>query len=190
VNELLEQYLKDSIRQFRSLKWQAEKAIAQIDDDDLLTLLGPESNSIALIMKHLAGNLRSRWTDFLNSDGEKPDRNRDSEFVMEDGETKETLWPHWEQGWQCLFSALEPLKAEDLGRTIFIRGEPHTVLEAINRQLTHYAGHVGQLIFLARHFAADQWQSLSIPRGQSAQFNTGSQKKRGQAWQSAAEPEK
>ena len=164
-------YFEDALRQFRRLKSLAEKAIAQVTDAELFTALDPESNSIAAIMKHINGNQRSRWTDFLTSDGEKPDRNRDSEFEISGHETRESLLKRWEEGWNCLFSALEPLEAEDLMQTVTIRGEPHTVVEAINRQLTHYGEHTGQIVLLAKHFRAGQWKSLSIPRGKSAEFN-------------------
>ncbi|HWQ35111.1 MAG TPA: DUF1572 family protein [Blastocatellia bacterium] len=182
-NHPLALYLNDSRRQFRALKKQAEKALAQVSDADWFTAIDAESNSLAVIIKHIAGNLRSRWTDIFTTDGEKPDRNRDSEFVIEEGETKEVIQQKWEDGWAILFATLDSLTADDLGRTILIRNEPHSVIEAINRQLTHYAGHVGQIVFLARHLAADHWQSLSIPRGQSAQFNAGAHPKRGEIWQ-------
>ena len=164
-------YLQDAIRQFRRLKSQAEKAIAQVSDQDLFTAIDQESNSIAVIMKHINGNQRSRWTDFLTSDGEKPDRNRDSEFEAAGDETRESLLKRSEGGWNCMFNALEPLRAEDLMRTVTIRGKAHSVVEAINRQLTHYGEHTGQIVFLAKHFRARQWKSLSIPRGKSAEFN-------------------
>jgi hypothetical protein len=186
---LPEAYIKDALRHFRSLKWLAEAAAAQVSDDDLFVTLDSESNSIAHIMKHLAGNMRSRWTDFLTTDGEKPDRNRDSEFLIEQADTKERLFAFWESGWQCLLSAIDPLEPGDLGKTVFIRGEPHMVLEAINRQLSHYSYHVGQIVFLAKHFASDRWESLSVPRGKSQELNVSDKKnKRGKAWQSA-EPE-
>ena len=170
-NNLGRHYFEDALRQFRRLKSLAEKAIAQVTDAELFTALDPESNSIAAIMKHINGNQRSRWTDFLTSDGEKPDRNRDSEFEISGHETRESLLKRWEEGWNCLFSALEPLEAEGLMRTVTIRGKPHTVVEAINRQLTHYGEHTGQIVLLAKHFRAAQWKSLSIPRGKSAEFN-------------------
>jgi hypothetical protein len=185
---LPEHYLKDAIHQFRSLKRLADKAVAQVTDEELFTALDAESNSLAVIMKHLAGNMRSRWTDFLTSDGEKPDRHRDAEFVIEAGETKEHLLGRWEDGWRCLFEALAPLTPEDLSRSVLIRGEPHSVVEAINRQLTHYALHVGQIIFLAKHLAAGRWQSLSIPRGRSEEFNAKEGKKRGEVWHSTEDP--
>ena len=170
-NELGTHYLQDSIRQFRRLKALAEKAIAQVTDPQLFQAIDPQSNSIAAIMKHVNGNQRSRWTDFLTSDGEKSDRKRDTEFEVAGSETREELMRRWEDGWARLFTALEPLKAEDLMRAVTIRGEPHTVIQAINRQLTHYGEHAGQIVFLAKHLCAGRWKSLSIPRGQSEDFN-------------------
>jgi hypothetical protein len=165
------QYLDDCLLQLRKLKTQAEKAIAQIKPDQLFAAPDPESNSIAIIMKHMAGNMRSRWTDFLTSDGEKPDRNRDSEFETTATDTRERIFAAWEDGWDRLFRALSSLKPDDLGKTVAIRGEPHSVLEAINRQLTHYAAHVGQIVFVAKHYAGPQWQSLSIPKGKSKEVD-------------------
>jgi uncharacterized protein DUF1572 len=164
-------YLQESIQQFRRLKELADKAIAQIDPGAVFATLDAESNSIAIIMKHMAGNMRSRWTDLFVSDGEKPDRHRDSEFVIEPENTQVALLDGWEAGWRCLFDALAALTAEDLTRAISIRGESHSVIQAINRQLTHYAYHVGQIVLLAKHFAGGGWQSLSIPRGRSEEFN-------------------
>ena len=161
---LPEQYLEETIRQLRKLKDLADKAMAQIRDENWFTTLDGESNSIAVIVKHMAGNMRSRWTDFLTSDGEKPDRKRDLEFEIEVRDSKESLLKRWEIGWRCLFDAFTPLKAEDLGKTVSIRGEHHSVIQAINRQLSHYAYHVGQIVFLAKHFAGARWQSLSVPR--------------------------
>jgi uncharacterized protein DUF1572 len=166
-------YLQESIQQFRRLKELADKAIAQIDPGVVFATLDADSNSIATIMKHMAGNMRSRWTGFFTSDGEKPDRHRDSEFIIERDTTQAALFDGWEAGWRCLFDALAALTAEDLSRTVFIRGEPHSVIQAINRQLTHYAYHVGQIVLLAKHFAAGRWRSLSIPRGRSEEFNAG-----------------
>jgi hypothetical protein len=148
----------------------AEDAMAQVTDAQLFAALDPESNSIAIIVKHMAGNMRSRWTDFLASDGEKPDRDRDSEFV-DAPTTRNELMKLWEAGWNCVFTALEPLSDEDLGRRITIRGEAHSVMQAIHRQVAHYAGHVGQIVLLAKHFQQGQWRSLSIPRGKSAEVN-------------------
>ena len=163
-------YLADSLHVLRHYKNLAEKAIAQVTDEQLSAVLDDEMNSIATIVKHMAGNMRSRWRDFLTTDGEKADRNRDSEFV-EPPTTREAVMQTWEEGWNYVFSALEPLTDEDLGRTVTIRGEPHSVMQAINRQLAHYAHHCGQIVLLAKHFAHDRWQSLSIPRRQSAEFN-------------------
>lgn len=168
-----EPYLADALRQLHKLKGQADRALAQVPDDRLFTALDAESNSIALIMKHLSGNMRSRWTDFLTTDGEKPDRERDAEFELAAEDTRAALFERWEDGWRRCFAAIEPLAAADLSRTVTIRGEPHTVLEAINRQLVHYAQHVGQIVFLAKHFAGPWWQTLSIPRGKSREFDVG-----------------
>jgi Protein of unknown function (DUF1572) len=163
-------YVQDAIALFRQYKKLAEGAMAQVADNDLFAVLDPEMNSIAVIAKHMAGNMRSRWTDFLTSDGEKPDRNRDSEFV-EPPATRKALIEVWEDGWRRVFDALEPLSDADLARTITIRGEPHSVMQAINRQVGHYAMHCGQIILLAKHFAGAEWKSLSVPRGRSAEFN-------------------
>jgi hypothetical protein len=164
-------YLDDSLRQLRTLKHQADGALAQIDDAQLFGSLDPESNSIAIIMKHMAGNMRSRWTDFLTSDGEKPDRDRDSEFEITDGDTAAQVKAAWERGWALLLNTIAALTPQDLEKTIRIRGEAHSVVEAINRQATHYAAHVGQIVLLAKHAAGPRWQSLSIPRGQSRTFD-------------------
>lgn len=166
----LSNYLADSIKLFGNYKKLAENAIAQIGDDNFFRLPDERSNSIAIIVKHMAGNMRSRWRDFLTSDGEKPDRNRDYEFILVDEDTRENLMIAWENGWKTLFDALTPLKPDDLSHTVLIRNEPHTVIEAINRQLTHYAYHVGQIVYLARHWSED-WESLSIPKGKSNEFN-------------------
>lgn len=166
-----ELYLRDVILQLRKYKEMADKALAQTSDEHFFATIDDENNSIALNLKHTAGNMRSRWTDFLASDGEKADRRRDSEFIIEHGDTREHVAALWEDGWRRTFAAIEPLTAADLLRVVTIRGEPHTVLEAINRQLTHYSYHVGQIVLLARHYAGDAWQSLSIPRGRSADFD-------------------
>jgi uncharacterized damage-inducible protein DinB len=163
-------YLEDSLTLFRYYKILSERAMAQVTDEQLAAVLDAEMNSIAQIVKHMAGNMRSRWTDFLTSDGEKPDRNRDSEFT-DPPATRQALLALWEQGWQYLFSALESLSEQDLGRTVTIRGEAHSVMQAINRQMAHYSYHCGQIVFLAKHFKHAEWQSLSVPRGQSAGFN-------------------
>ena len=171
MTELAQHYLTDALQTFRDYKTLAERAFAQISDEDFFKTIDPESNSIAVNMKHLAGNMLSRWTDFLTSDGEKPERNRDLEFVMLPKTTKDDMIAYWEQGWKCVFDAVEPLKPEDLMRTITIRGQDHTVIQAINRQLAHYAYHVGQIVYLAKHFKSSEWQSLSVPRNRSAEFN-------------------
>jgi hypothetical protein len=160
-------YLDDTLRQLRQLKTQAEKAVAQVDDEQLVAVLDPEANSVAVIMKHIAGNMRSRWTDFLTSDGEKPDRDRDSEFELGARETRARVLAVWEEGWTRLFDAIGSLSAEDLAKTVRIRGEAHSVVEAINRQTSHYAAHVGQIVLLAKHYAGPRWQTLSIPKAKS-----------------------
>jgi hypothetical protein len=162
--------LADSLSLFRYYKNLAEGAMAQAADEQLTATLDGEMNSIAQIVKHMAGNMRSRWTDFLHTDGEKPDRNRDCEFV-DAPPTREALVALWEGGWQCVFSALEPLAEDDLARTVLIRSEAHSVMQAVNRQVAHYGYHCGQIVLLAKHFAADRWKSLSVPRNQSAEFN-------------------
>ena len=170
-DELAANYLEDSLATFRTYKKLADKALLQLKDEEFFVTLDQEGNSVAVIMKHIAGNMLSRWTDFLTTDGEKPDRNRDLEFVIAPDTSKDNLVAYWEQGWQCLFGALEPLQAEDMERPVFIRAQEHTVVQAINRQMTHYAYHVGQIVFLAKHFRSDAWNSLSIPRNRSAEFN-------------------
>jgi hypothetical protein len=168
--EFTTSYITDAVSLFRHHKRLAERAMEQVSDEQLFTVLDPEANSIAVIMKHMTGNMLSRWTDFLTSDGEKPGRNRDGEFV-DPPATRAALLAEWENGWACLFAAIEPLTDVDLGRTITIRGEAHSVMQAINRQLAHYPYHVGQIVLLTKHFASDHWQSLSVPRNQSAEFN-------------------
>ena len=163
-------YVEDSLALLVYSKQTAERAMAQVADEHLFATLDPESNSIAIIVKHMTGNMRSRWTDFLTSDGEKPDRDRDSEFE-EPPATREAVLAAWEAGWSCVFSALQALTDGDLTRTVTIRGEPHSVLQAINRQVAHYSLHIGQIILLAKHFAGDRWQSLTIPRRASADYN-------------------
>lgn len=170
-------YLESALREFRRYKSLADRAMAQIDDDVFFAMLDPEANSIAVLVKHMAGNMRSRWRDFLTSDGEKPDRDRDSEFIITPEDTRPNLMARWEEGWRMLFAALEPLAGTDLMRTVAIRGEPHTIFDATNRQVAHYAYHVGQIVFLAKHARSREWQSLSILRGQSAQYNTAMQAK-------------
>ena len=164
-------YLEDSVSLFRHYKKLAEGAMEQVSDDELFQALDEEMNSIAIIAKHMAGNMRSRWTDFLTSDGEKPNRNRDSEFV-EPPSTRTGLTKIWNDGWDHVFEALEPLSDADMERKITIRGEPHSVMQAINRQIAHYAYHVGQIVFLAKHFKGDAWKSLSVPKNKSGEFNS------------------
>jgi len=160
-------YLDDSRKAMRAYKKLAEKALDQLTADDYFVTLDEESNSVAVVMKHMAGNMFSRWTDFLTTDGEKPNRNRDYEFVILPATTKDELRDYWERGWQCVFDALDPLQIEDLEKRVYIRGEEHTVVQAINRQLMHYAYHIGQIVFLAKHFRSAAWQSLSIPRNRA-----------------------
>jgi hypothetical protein len=160
-------YLEDVRLQFRKMKTLAEDAVAQAQDDELVRRLDPEANSIALIMRHMAGNLRSRFTDFLTTDGEKPNRNRDGEFEESGEMTRRTILDDWESGWRVLFGALGTLTADDLLREVFIRGERHTVMQALDRQLTHHSYHVGQIVFLAKHLRSAEWRSLSIPRKRS-----------------------
>jgi hypothetical protein len=164
-------YLADALQTFRDQKKLAERAFEQTSDEDFLATLDTESNSIAVIIKHMAGNMLSRWTDFLITDGEKPERNRDIEFVMLPGTTKDDMIAYWDRGWKSVFDAVEPLQPEDLMRTIRIRGQDHTVVQAINRQIAHYGYHVGQIVYLAKHFKSSEWQSLSVPRNRSAEFN-------------------
>lgn len=164
---IIQNYLDDSRKAMRAYKKLAEKALDQLKDDEYFITLDEESNSVAVVMKHMAGNMFSRWTDFLTTDGEKPNRNRDYEFVIVPETTKDDLRDYWERGWQCVFDALDPLQIEDLEKTVYIRGEEHTVVMAINRQLMHYAYHIGQIVFLAKHFRASDWSSLSIPRNRS-----------------------
>jgi uncharacterized damage-inducible protein DinB len=163
-------YLKDSIDLFRYYKKLGDRAMAQCPDEGLFATLDAESNSIAIVVKHMAGNMRSRWTNFLTTDGEKPDRNRDTEFE-EPPAARAELMELWERGWKYLFDALEPLTDGDASRTVTIRTEPHSVMQAINRQVAHYSYHVGQIVYLARHFTGNKWQSLTIPKKKSGEFN-------------------
>jgi len=172
-----QEYLKDVAERFHQFKDQADRAIAQASDDDLFRTLDPESNSIAVLMRHLAGNMRSRWVQFLTSDGEKPDRHRDQEFQIPAETTPEALHADWESGWKCLFDELSTLTPADLEKTVLTRHEPTSALSAINRQLGHAALHIGQMIMLAKHFRSGAWQTLTIPRGQSEAFNEQMRKK-------------
>ena len=166
-------FLQDSLLLFRQYKGMAEKALSQLPNPDRDFFYTPdkESNSIAIIMKHMAGNMRSRWRDFLTSDGEKPDRMRDTEFLLERNEDRAAIMRLWDEGWAIMFAALEPLSAADMTRTVLIRHQPHTVVQAINRQLTHYAYHIGQIVFLAKHIGQENFKSLTVPRGMSEQVN-------------------
>jgi Protein of unknown function (DUF1572) len=163
-------YLEEARRQMRGQKRMGEGAMAQLGDDEFFLTLDPESNSVAILVKHLAGNMRSRFTDFLMSDGEKPDRFRDREFEVSGTTTRAEVMRWWEDGWSCVLGAIETLKPEDVSRTVTIRGEPHTVLQAINRQIAHYAAHIGQIVFLAKHLRSSKWKTLTIPRGKSEEF--------------------
>lgn len=167
-------YLQDAVAAMQKYKALAEGAAAQVSDDQFFVVLDREANSIALLMRHLAGNMRSRWTDFLTTDGEKPDRARDREFEVPPGTSRAEVVRSWEDGWARAFQALASLQPDDLLRTVYIRSEPHTVLKAINRQLTHSSYHVGQIVLLAKHFAGGEWRTLSIPRGKSEEYNPGS----------------
>ena len=164
-------YLKDLPDQLRKLKALADRAVAQVRDEDLTAVLDPESNSLAHLLQHMGGNLLSRFTDFLTSDGEKPDRDRDSEFELKPETTRADLLARWEEGFRVLFAALDELTEDDLTKTVLIRAEPHTVVRALDRALTHTAYHVGQIVFLAKHLKSSDWKTLSIARGHSEDFN-------------------
>jgi uncharacterized damage-inducible protein DinB len=172
-HEFTTSYLRDSLSLFRYYKKLAERAMEQCPDEALFAQLDPESNSIAIIVKHMVGNMRSRWRNFLTTDGEKPDRNRDTEFE-DPPKSRDELMAMWGAGWKYVFDALEPLTDEDLARSITIRTEPHSVMQAINRQIAHYSHHVGQILFVAKHLTTaktGKWDSLSVPRNQSTQFS-------------------
>jgi uncharacterized damage-inducible protein DinB len=168
--EFTTSYLKDSVELLRYYKRLAERAIEQAPDEALVATPDAESNSIATIVKHMTGNMRSRWTDFLTTDGEKPDRNRDTEFETPP-KTRAEIMALWESNWKLVFDALTPLTEADLGRSVPIRREAHSVMQAINRQVGHYAYHVGQIVYLAKHFAGSKWNTVSVPRRKSAEFN-------------------
>ena len=168
--EFTQSCLADAISLFRYYKKLGDGALAQLSDDQVFTALDPEMNSVAIIIKHLSGNMRSRWTGFPDADGESVARDRDAEFA-DPPARRADVSKLWEDGWRCVFDALEPLTDADLPRRVTIRGEAHSVMQAIHRQLAHYAYHVGQIVFLAKHLQQANWRSLSIPRGQSAQFN-------------------
>lgn len=170
-DELAKHYLETTIIEFRARKKLAERALEQLTEEEFFITLDPESNSVAVIIKHIAGNMRSRWMDFLTSDGEKPDRFRDQEFILDAGTTRQEVMEWWEQGWQYLFNALEPLQPEDVMRNVVIRQDPHTIVQAISRQTAHYSEHIGQIVFLAKHLKGINWKTASIPRGKSEEFN-------------------
>jgi hypothetical protein len=165
-------YLEEARRQMSGHKRMGEAAMSQLSDEDFFVRLDPEANSVAVLVKHLAGTMRSRFTDFLTSDGEKPDRFRDREFELTPATTRADVLKWWEEGWACVFAAIDPLQPEDVMRAVTIRGEPHTALQAINRQIAHYAQHIGQIVFLAKHLRSSEWKTLSIPRGKSEEYKT------------------
>ena len=164
-------YLEEALRQMRGQKQLAESALAQLTDQEMLRTIDAESNSVAIIVKHMVGNMRSRFTDFLTSDGEKPNRQRDTEFIIDSNTTRADVMRWWEEGWAIVFAAISSLKPEDVTRTVVIRNDPHTVLQAVNRQIAHYAQHIGQIVFLAKHLKGSEWKTLSVPRGKSEEFN-------------------
>jgi Protein of unknown function (DUF1572) len=170
-NTIAAAYLDEAFRAFRGYKRMADGALAQLSDQDFFYLPDPESNSVALIVKHIAGNLRSRWEDFLTTDGEKPDRNRDQEFILAEGDTRDELMRRWDRSWETVLNAVKSLKPEDFSRTVYIRGEPHTILQAANRSMLHIAYHVGQILYAGKHLRGAEWKTLSIPRGKSAEIN-------------------
>jgi len=169
-------YLDEVRRQFRGYKRLGEGAMSQLKDEELFATIDPESNSVAILVKHLSGNMRSRFTDLLTTDGEKPNRNRDQEFEITPETSRAEVMHWWEEGWERVFSTIASLKPNDLLHTVTVRGEPHTVLQAINRQLAHYSAHVAQIIFLAKHLRSSEWKTLSIPRGKSQEFSAMSRK--------------
>ncbi|MGB8061510.1 MAG: DUF1572 family protein [Candidatus Sulfotelmatobacter sp.] len=170
MNDAAAHYLEEARRQLRGHKRMGEGAMSQLKDEQFFIALDPEANSVAILVKHLAGNMHSRFTDFLTTDGEKPDRFRDREFELTSATTRADIMKCWEEGWACVFAAIEPLRPEDVMRTVTIRGEPHTVLQAVNRQIAHYAQHIGQIVFLAKHLRSSEWKTLSIPRGRSEEY--------------------
>ncbi|MGA2004237.1 MAG: DUF1572 family protein [Terriglobales bacterium] len=176
MSDLASSYLDEIRRQLRGHRRMAESAMEQLEDRDFFATIDPESNSVALLVKHVAGNARSRFTDFLTTDGEKPDRFRDREFELTGETAREEVMRWWEQGWSCVFAAIDELKPEDVLRTVTIRQEPHTVMQALNRALAHYAQHIGQIVFLAKHLRSAAWKTLSIPRGKSEDYKIGSPK--------------
>lgn len=174
MSDVATHYLEEARRQFRGHKRMGERAMEQLRSEDFFATIDPESNSVAVLVKHLAGNMRSRFTDFLTADGEKPDRFRDQEFELNPATARADVMKWWEDGWGVVLATIESLKPEDVMRTVTIRGEPHTALQAINRQIAHYAQHTGQIVFLAKHLRSGEWKTLSIPRGKSEDFKTAS----------------
>jgi hypothetical protein len=170
IENIIRNFHSDAVQSFRNYKKLAERAIGQVSDEEFFATIDDEANSIAIVVKHIAGNLVSRWSDFLTTDGEKPTRDRDAEFEIRD-DSREALMEYWELGWKTLFDNIEPLTLEDFSKTVTIRGQAHTIIEALNRQLTHYAYHIGQIVLLAKHFKSSNWTSLSIPKNRSAEFN-------------------
>ena len=171
MSEIGALYIDEAFRSLRGHKRLADDSISQLSDEQFFAVPDAESNSVAIIVKHMAGNMRSRFSDFLTTDGEKPDRNRDQEFIITADATRAQILAAWERGWHLVFEALNGISPEDLLRTVMIRGEAHTVMQAINRQVAHYAYHVGQIVFLAKHWKGPEWKTLSVPKGQSEQVN-------------------
>ena len=165
------EYLRDMAARFQQYKTQADQAIAQVSDDDLFHRIDPEANSLAILMRHLAGNMRSRWTAFLTTDGEKPNRHRDQEFEEPPVRTRAAVVEDWESGWACLFRELATFKEVDLMRPVTARHEPMSLISGVNRQLGHTALHVGQIIMLAKHFRSAAWKTLTIQKGGSDAYN-------------------
>jgi hypothetical protein len=176
MTDLAAHYLDEIKRQLRGHKRMTEAAMAQLEDKDFFATIDPESNSVAMLVKHMAGNARSRFTDFLTTDGEKPDRFRDQEFEISTTTARAEVMRWWEEGWALVFSTLDGLAPEDVLRTVTIRQEPHTVMQALNRALAHYAQHMGQIVFLAKHLRSSQWKTLSIPRGKSEEYKVNAPK--------------
>jgi hypothetical protein len=176
MSDLAHHYLGEIKRQFRGHKRMAESAMAQLTDEEFFRRIDPEANSVAIIIKHIAGNARSRFTDFLTSDGEKPDRFRDREFELTSSTTRDEVMRGWEEAWSLVFATIDSLKPADVERTVTIRQEPHTVLQALNRALAHYAQHLGQIVFLAKHLRGAEWHTISVPRGKSEEYKTRSPK--------------
>ena len=170
MSDIAVHYLEEARRQFRGHKRMAEKAMEQLRDEDFFVTIDQESNSVAILVKHLVGNMRSRFTDFLITDGEKPDRFRDREFEINPATTRTEVMDWWEEGWSRVFATIESLQPDDVMRTVTVRGEPHSVMQALNRQIAHYAQHTGQIVFLAKHLRSSEWKMLSIPRGKSEDY--------------------